>query len=149
MNNEYIPHSIALLSLIISFANLYRTRKFNQVQTQLYELQIKLSELQIEEKYKVDFNINPISEGKNKKLRIYNKGPGDAYNVNMEITEGKERIRTGSVEEIFPKPKMSTHQSYDLPINTGVGIGRKQVAVKITWKDQGDNEFKVLLYAHI
>jgi len=84
---------VALIAAVVSFVALYRTRKFNELQTRILEIQSKLGELQIERelteikaKEQCGLGVNLVKVGSEYKMRVFNRGPARASTHLFEIT---------------------------------------------------------------
>jgi len=147
--------AISLLSLIVSFIVLYRTRKFNELQSQLIKVQTSLGQLEIDRELREktaenqsNLGINLVKIGKNYKLKVFNIGPAKAYDVTLTIVSGEDIVSQSWVDQIFPVEKIEVQQSFDILAHVSMG-SKQKLSAKITWKDQDENLYEDVLHTSL
>ena len=132
---------ISGLALLLSVYATITTHNFNKRQKSLIEGQKKLNKLLLEKEeierindVKADLNASFIKLGNQKfRLKIWNKGKGQARNVSIDFPDGNTIIPQTEIDGKFPLETLDEHQCVELIAS--VAFGKKKHTFKLIWSD--------------
>jgi hypothetical protein len=114
----------AVLALILSAWSMKKTNDFNRRQKEFIDTNDRLNQMLIEKEAeeseaqkRADLSANFIKIGKSDyRLKIYNRGPGTASNVRVELLDqaARDMLVESDVARKFPVPILEQHQNVDL-----------------------------------
>ena len=144
----------AFLALIVAVWSVIQTTRFNKRQNAFAETAQRLNEMLIareaadaEGQQAADVSANFIKIGKNDyRLKIFNRGPGVARNVRLEMLRGGDLLSRGEVEKKFPLALLERQQNVDLICFVHLGSDLT-MEVRLFWdddKEQGRSKELVL-----
>jgi hypothetical protein len=144
----------AFLALIVAVWSVIQTTRFNKRQNAFAETAQRLNEMLIareaadaEGQLAADVSANFIKIGKNDyRLKIFNRGPGSARNVRLEMLRGGDLVSRGEIEKKFPLPMLERQQNVDLICFVHLGSDLT-MEVRLFWdddKEQGRSKELVL-----
>ncbi|KTE42416.1 MULTISPECIES: hypothetical protein [unclassified Sphingopyxis] len=144
----------AFLALIVAVWSVIQTTRFNKRQNAFAETAQRLNEMLIareaadaEGQQAADVSANFIKIGKNDcRLKIFNRGPGVARNVRLEMLRGGDLLSRGEVEKKFPLAMLERQQNVDLICFVHLGSDLT-MEVRLLWdddKEQGRSKELVL-----
>ncbi len=147
---------VAILALSLSVYATIKTLKFKKRERELIEIQKKLNLLMLEreekeivEGSKADIGTNFITIGKHKhRLKIFNKGKVSAYNVNINILDGKDSFYENEIQSKFPLEILERGQSVEL-LAAIHSDSKAKYKIMFTWKDEDGNEYEKTTYPTI
>lgn len=150
---EYLSEVIAFLALLLSGYATFRSLKFKKSEKELVEVQKKLNQLMLEKEKReatqakrADLGANFITIGKQKhRLKVFNKGKGTAYNVNIEFPDGNDLILQHGLKEKFPLEIMERGQSVDLVASFDMQ-SKSKLKVKLKWENENEEVDEKILY---
>jgi hypothetical protein len=134
---------IAGLALIVSAISLYVTWRGNQRQSNLIDRESEVARISIEkdfaqakEKKQANVSAKLVKLGKSTwKLRVFNTGPADARNVNLELSEQNEMVQLNLIKDILPLKSLEKGQSIDLMVAVYIGTKPKE-SITLVWDDE-------------
>lgn len=137
-----IGNVIAAVALLFSGYATWTTTKFNERQKSLIESQEKLNLALLEKEAlerdndkKADLGTTFVKLGSNKyRLKIWNKGKGQAKNVKIEFPDGNDIVSQNDIDAKFPLETLDEYQSVELIASVHLGTKGKH-AVKLIWSD--------------
>jgi len=149
----YFSEIISFVALLLSAFATYKSLKFKKNEKELIEVQKQLNQLMIEKETRevtqakrADLDANFISIGKQKhRLKIFNKGRGTAYNVDIEFPEGNDIVLEQDLNEKTPLEKMESGNSFDL-IAAFHSQSKRKLVVKLMWENENKERDEKLVY---
>ena len=138
-----IIYAIPLVAFTISIASFQESRKVTKVQLKLNEMEEKLKKYELEELEKartianipkVDARIYSISK-QNHRLKIWNSGQVEAYEVDFQVPEALEVYR-----DKVPFEVLDPGNSFEEIVIVFFETPRKST-IKLTWKDNTGKEY--------
>lgn len=128
-----IETCISLASLGISCYSLYKTIKSQKLQDLVNSLELKLKELELEEKTTKEplLDVKAIKSGKNCKLVFSNVGNTTIYNINAKINE-ESRIHFQGYKLPYGELRQGDDFEESFPITTATP---PVFEITVTWED--------------
>lgn len=150
---EYLSEIISFFALLISAYATYQSLKFKKNEKELVEVQKKLNQLLLKKEEKeasqegrASLGANFITVGKHKyRLKIFNKGSGPAFNVQISFPDGNDVVSEYSIKQRFPLEKMDRGQSLDL-LSSFASQEKRKLRVKLKWENEDGGKQENLLY---
>jgi hypothetical protein len=150
---EYLGDIIAFFALLLSSYSTYRTLKLKKSEKELIDVQKKLNQLilkketkEAKEASKADLGANFITVGKHKhRLKVFNKGKANAYNVTIEFPDGNDTVIENNVEEKFPLELMERGQSVVL-IAAFHTQSKSKLKVKLIWENENGKKSEKIVF---
>lgn len=140
---------IAVLALLLSVYATWKTQRFRRQEVVLVELQTKINDLVLKKEEReaaraetADLGANLVTLGtKSHRLRIFNRGPETALNVEVQFPDGNDLVLVQDVQEKFPLPAMERGQSVDLMAAVSMGSARR-LTVELSWATGDGRTYK-------
>ena len=129
-----------IASFFISFIALWKTRKVEKLESKIREYDAFIKEAEVERireersrkpSPQIDARITKISKG-SYRLYIFNKGDGDAYNVDYKI---KENVGIRTLGNITPFEKLEPGNHFEEPVIVAWG-GSSKFRICLSWEDE-------------
>jgi len=138
------------LAFLLSIYATWKTIQFNNRQQSLIESQELLNKRMLEKEDAESIEAKKAALGatllkfgsSNYKLRVFNRGPAAARNVNLKFLEGNDFVM---VSDKFPMELLERHQSVDLIAAVSLDTKSKH-PVRLTWDDDFKSNNEKLVY---
>jgi hypothetical protein len=135
---------LAALALLASIYASSRAHVLAKRQDGLVKDQARLNALLVAKEEKkaasaarADVSANLIKVGNDYRVRVFNKGPAVARNVDVRITgEGAHVLQEGMIRSKFPLDALEPSQSVDLHAIVYLGMGAVKFPIVLTWGDE-------------
>lgn len=127
--------TIALVFSVIAFAMTWR---LNRSQFKLNERQLERDKQDEREAKKANLGADLITLGRDRyRVKIWNKGPAAARNINLSFPEGDNICDERDMESKLPMEHLGKHDSLDLVAFPPVAIGQSQrkFHAELSWDD--------------
>jgi hypothetical protein len=137
---------VALVALIISIVSMNKANKFGSTADRLNQILIEREQAEEVASKKADLSANMIKTGKSDyRLKIFNRGKGDARNVRLiDLAGDCSIIIANDIQRKFPLTLLEQHQSVEL-IAVVTLSGSRSSHIKLQWDDEtGVNHEKEL-----
>lgn len=110
---DIIPIVISVVSLLFT---VYITFRYQNLDEKLKKLELEKYMKSAEDKRKADIEVSVVSGFKNSsKLRFYNKGMAEAYNISFDIpSDPEDKIDLNIRKDYLPYPKLLPQQGFDV-----------------------------------
>ena len=125
---------IALVALIIAWIAIRQTDKNSKQVARLNALQITQAEADADAAKSANVSADFAKSGRSYHLKIYNRGPSPAFNVNAELLKGAELIVASELAEKLPVVRIEPHAGIHLIAAPHIGSPRKLI-IRLTWDD--------------
>lgn len=136
---------IALIALIFSGYATWQSSKVNALNRKLNELLIQKEEDESKNEKKADLGVNFVKVGKNRRLKVFNKGRSNARNVRIEFPEGNDVLIESDLKSKFPHECLERHQSVEVIAAVHMQTKPKHT-IKLIWDDDYSNDNEKTLY---
>lgn len=138
---------IAALALLASIYASSRAHVLAKRQASLVRDQARLNALLVAKEEKeaasaarADVSANLVKVGKDYRVRVFNRGPALARNVDVSIPkEGVHVLQEGMIRSKFPLDALEPSHSVDLHAIVYLGMGVVKFPVVITWTDEASD----------
>lgn len=138
---------IALGALIISIIALYKQSKFNKIQKNLSEVQIRVHNLELETRKKADVSAIVVKSKKDSTVKIFNQGNAIAHNIRVVIKDDNSILSEEELSRKFPYPALDI--GGEIFLFAGIYLDRVNSieTIDVYWDDdfQQDNHKEVTL----
>lgn len=138
---EILTLLIAGLALLVSLFNWRQQSAQNNSQQRLNEREVELVRIQLQRAQKDEqqavtarLSARLFKDGKNWRVRVFNRGPSDARNVRVVVSDDGGFLNSNIVEDKFPMERMEVRQSVDLIASVHLQSPSKQ-DIRIIWND--------------
>ena len=130
---DIIPIVISVVSLLFT---VYITFRYQNLDEKVKKLELEKHMKSAEDKRKADIEVSVVSDFKNSpKLRFYNKGMAEAYNISFDIpSDLEDKIDLNIREDYLPYPKLLPQQGFDVYYYDF--SNKPHHTVVIAWDDQ-------------
>ena len=136
-----IEASVAVAALVVSIIALIKSSKADKLQAKVNELELEIKAYELSKIVKeqnCSISVNTVKLGKGKhRLRVYNAGEDDAYNVSAKIADNPGVILVDT--DMQPYECLSGKQSYDMVL-LSYDQTMPKFTVQYEWRDIHGNE---------
>lgn len=136
-----------IISIITLFSGIFMFLKYdkrlkaqeerlNAQQEQINEYNLESIQRDKEDRKKAMIRANMIRGDRGKRpIKVWNEGQADAFDVNVEILDGKSQSFFCSNQNLFPYSKLSPKMSTEWRLIM-CGCSYDKIDVKLTWRDE-------------
>ncbi len=145
--SAFIPNAIsfaalfiAIISLWISFTNSKNQRNLNLYEVEWLRIQIANAQAENTQDNNASLSARMYKIGKSDwRVKLFNKGPGDAFNVRLKLNDQNEFFIKNDVERKLPLNKMEKGQTVEFISAVHLGTHAKE-DITIVWQNSENIE---------
>ena len=136
-----VSNIIAILALLLVAYSVFDGKRSSKAAIELIHREIELAKIQlskaaieVEADKKADVSARIFQEGKNSRVRVFNRGPSEARNVQLVLGEHNSIVTLQSFSGKLPMERMENGQSVDGHAHVHLSSPRKE-KLTIQWDD--------------
>ncbi|MCF6304794.1 MAG: hypothetical protein L3J33_05435 [Rhodobacteraceae bacterium] len=131
---------VAVVSLWISYVNSKNQKALSLYELEWLRIQIAGAQTEYSAGRKASLSARMYQIGKTDwRIKLFNRGPSDAFNVRVELNDDNEFLRKNEVDRKLPLNKMEKGQSVEFIAIVPLATHAKE-EITIVWLDSENTE---------